>query len=127
VHGEAFNVGTTAENFRVKEIAQVVVETVPGSQLAFQEGASPDKRNYRVNCDKLVRVLPAARPQWTVRTAAQQLYAAYQRASLTPEDFEGPKFQRIAHIKSLVQQGFLTDDFRVTAAGVHDVAAPRGR
>src|SRR5690606_26771725 len=122
VHGEAFNVGTTAENFRVKDIAQIVVETVPGSQLAFQEGASPDRRNYRVNCDKLARVLPEARPRWTVRQSAAQLYAAYQRGALTPEDFEGPKYQRIAHIKSLVQRGFLTEDFQVTPAGAQDAA-----
>ena len=122
VHAEAFNVGTTAENYKVKEIAQIVIETVPGSQLAFQEGASPDKRNYRVNCDKLARVLPHAKPKWTVRTTAKQLYDAYQRASLSPTEFEGPKYQRIAHIKSLVSQGFLTDEFRVTAAGERSLA-----
>ncbi|MEZ5962816.1 MAG: SDR family oxidoreductase [Planctomycetota bacterium] len=122
VHGEAFNVGTTAENYKVKEIAQIVVDTVPGSKLAFQDGASPDKRNYRVNCDKLAKVLPHAKPRWTVRTTAQQLYEAYQRASLRPEDFEGPKYQRIAHIKSLVGQGLLTDEFRVTTAGAQGAA-----
>ena len=122
VHGQAFNVGTTAENFKVKDIAQIVVDTVPGSQLAFQEGASADTRNYRVNCDKLARVLPHAKPRWTVRTTAKQLYDAYQRASLTPNDFEGPRYQRIAHIKNLVSQGFLTDEFRVTAAGERSLA-----
>ncbi len=127
VHAAAFNVGTTAENYKVKEIAQIVIETVPGSQLAFQEGASPDKRNYRVNCDKLARVLPHAKPKWTVRTTAKQLYDAYQRASLSPTEFEGPSYQRIAHIKSLVSQGFLTDEFRVTAAGERSLAATSTR
>jgi len=122
VHAEAFNVGTTAENYKVKEIAQIVVETVPGSQLAFQDGASPDKRNYRVDCDKLARVLPHAKPTWTVRASAKQLYDAYRRASLRPEDFEGPKYQRIAHIKSLVSQGLLTEEFRLTSKGAADPA-----
>lgn len=127
VHKEAFNVGTTAENYKVKEIAQIVIDTVPGANLAFQEGASPDKRNYRVNCDKLARVLPHAKPKWTVRTTAQQLYEAYQRGSLRPEDFEGPKYQRIAHIKSLVSQGLLTEEFRVTAKGDTEAAAAKAR
>jgi nucleoside-diphosphate-sugar epimerase len=127
IHGAAFNVGTTAENYKVAEIAQIVCETVPNSQLAFQDGASPDKRNYRVNCDKLARVLPHAKPKWTVRASAKQLYEAYQRAALSPQDFEGPRYQRIAHIKSLVSQGFLTEDFRVTAAGAQGLAPARAR
>lgn len=118
VHGEAFNVGNTDENYRVREIAEIVVQTVPGSQLAFQDGASPDTRNYRVNCDKLARVLPHAKPKWTVATTARQLYEAYQKAALTPEEFEGPKYQRIAHIKSLIAGGHLDRDLRVITPAV---------
>jgi nucleoside-diphosphate-sugar epimerase len=61
VHMEAFNVGSTAENYRVIEIARLVEEVVPGARIRFAPNAGPDPRCYRVNCDKLARALPDAR------------------------------------------------------------------
>ena len=53
IHNEVFNVGRSEENFRIREIAEIVIETVPGSRLEFAPDAGPDKRNYRVNSDKI--------------------------------------------------------------------------
>ena len=112
VHGETFNVGATEENYRVREIAAIVGETVPGSAVTFADGASPDKRNYRVRCDKYCAAFPAFAPRWTAREGAAELHAAFARVGVTLEEFEGPRFKRIAHIKQLLEQGVLRDDFR---------------
>lgn len=112
VHNQAFNVGRTSENYRIREIAEIVVETVPGSRLEFAEGAGPDTRNYRVNCDKTARYLPDFKPQWDVRRGANQLYQVYQQVGLKVEDFEGPRFRRIDHIKHLIQSGQLDESLR---------------
>ena len=58
VHNEAFNVASTDENYRIRDVADIVSEVVPNSVVKFAEGASPDARNYNVNCDKIRRVLP---------------------------------------------------------------------
>ena len=79
VHDEAFNVGRTEENYRIREVADIVEEVVPGSEVTFAEDAGPDTRNYRVNCDKLAATLPAFEPQWTVRRGVEELYEAYLR------------------------------------------------
>src|SRR5439155_13242771 len=50
VHGRAFNVGSTAENYRIRDLAELVADVVPGAQVELAEGASPDARNYRVRC-----------------------------------------------------------------------------
>lgn len=112
IHNEAFNVGRTDENYRVKDIAQIVIETVPGSKLEFASDAGPDKRNYRVNCDKIASVLTEFKPQWTVRKGAQELYNAYQKVGLQPEEFEGSRYRRIHHIKHLISTGRLSEDLR---------------
>ena len=65
VHNQAFNVGATQENYRVREVATLVAEVVPGATVSFASGAGPDARNYRVNCDKIRRLVPGYRPQWT--------------------------------------------------------------
>ncbi|MBV9183825.1 MAG: SDR family oxidoreductase [Acidobacteria bacterium] len=112
VHLEAFNVGVTEENYRIRELAEMVKETVPGCRIQLADGAGPDKRCYRVDCSKIRRVLPAFRPQWTARAGAQQLYRAYQQIGLTHEDLEGPRLMRIRHVKKLHQLGFLDSSLR---------------
>lgn len=114
VHNEAFNVGNTDENYQIRELAEIVKETVPGSQVDFAEGAGPDKRCYRVDCGKLERTLPEYKPVWTARRGAKQLYEAYQKIGLRLDDFEGPRYRRIDHIKELISNGNLSTDLRWT-------------
>ena len=89
VHDEAFNVGASSENYRIRELAEIVEEVVPGARATFAEGGGPDKRSYRVDCSKIARVLPEFEPQWTVRRGVEQLYEAYARNGLTFEEFTG--------------------------------------
>jgi hypothetical protein len=114
VHNQAFNVGRTSENYRIRDLAQIVAETVPGSQIGFAEGASADQRCYRVNCDKLAETLPEYQPQWDARRGAQELYAAYQTVGVTLDEFEGPRYKRVAHIRHLLNSGRLDPSLRWT-------------
>jgi nucleoside-diphosphate-sugar epimerase len=115
VWNEAFNVGSTAHNYRIRDIAEIVAEVVPGCRLEFARDAGPDTRSYRVNFEKIARVLPAAAPKWDARAGARQLFAAYTTAALTRAEFEGPRFQRIAHIRHLLASGVLGKDLRHVA------------
>lgn len=112
VHGQAFNVCGTKENYRIRELAEIVKETVPNSKVEFAAGASPDKRNYRVTGDKYAKAFPDFLPKWTAKTAAQNLYETFKKTNLTPNDFEGEKYKRIAHIQGLLKEGTLSKDFR---------------
>ena len=112
VHNVAFNVGRTEDNYQIRELAQIVVDTVPGSRLEFAPGAGPDKRTYRVNCDLIQQTLPEFKPQWNARKGAQQLYEAYQRYNLGADDFEGPHYRRLAHLQQLMSQGLVDDSLR---------------
>lgn len=112
IHNEAFNVGRSSENYQIRQIAQIVAETIPGSRVEFAEGASADKRNYRVNCDKIINTLPGYKPQWTAQKGAQELYAAYQKVGLELDEFEGPRYRRLQHIKSLMASGRLSENLR---------------
>lgn len=112
VHDEPFNVGSSAENYRIREVAEIVAEVMPGTRVAFAEGSGPDKRSYRVDCSKLARVLPDATPQWTVRRGCEQLRDAYARANLTFEEFMGPSYLRARRVQELQSRGRLGDDLR---------------
>lgn len=112
IHNQTFNVGQTSENYQIKEIAEIVKETVPGSRIEFSDQSGPDKRNYRVNCDKIINTLPDFNPQWDARKGAQQLYETYKENGIKLEDFEGPRYRRITHIKELIALGELSKDLR---------------
>jgi nucleoside-diphosphate-sugar epimerase len=112
VFNEAFNVGSTDQNYRIREIADIVADVVPNCRLEYAEGAGPDTRCYRVSFEKIARVLPAFKPQWNARKGAEQCYDAYKSSGLTLEEFEGPRYQRISHIKKLIADGILDSDLR---------------
>jgi len=114
VHNTAFNVGRTEENYRVRELADIVQEVVPGCRLEFATDGGPDKRCYRVDCSRIANALPGFKPRWSARDGARQLYEAYQRIGLKLEDFEGQKFKRIDHIKYLMRAELLDPQLRWT-------------
>jgi nucleoside-diphosphate-sugar epimerase len=112
VFNEAFNVGQTAHNYRIRDIADVVAQVVPGCRVEVAPDAGPDLRSYRVDFTKIAQRLPAFRPEWDVRRGAEQLHAAYRSSELDLEAFEGPRFQRIGHIRMLMAEGVLGPDLR---------------
>lgn len=112
VHGQPFNVGRTAENYTIRQIAEIVVESVPGSYIEFAPGAEPDTRNYKVNMDKIAQTLPAFQPEWTVRRGVAELLRAYAQVGITVEEFEGPRYRRVSHIKELLASGQLDATLR---------------
>ena len=118
VHGEAFNVGATTENYRVREVACIVEDLVPGSRITPADGVGPDLRNYRVSCDKLADALPAARSHWTVRDGVEQLAAAYERHALSIDQLTGERLQRIQRVRTLLDSGALDARLRWTSASV---------
>jgi nucleoside-diphosphate-sugar epimerase len=102
VHNEVFNVGDTAHNYRVKEIAEIVAETFPGCQLSF--GApSPDNRSYRVSFEKIRKHLPGFKCAWDARRGAQQLYGLFKKIDMPPEVFQHRTFTRLKQLEYLIR------------------------
>lgn len=112
VHNEAFNVGRDGENYRIRDVARLVGDAVPGCEVTFADGASPDRRSYRVSFAKIAERLPGFVPQWTVPTGIAQLRDALAGLGLTPDVFEGPRFARIAHLEHRLAEGSLAPDLR---------------
>jgi len=114
IHNQAFNVGLNEENYRIRDLAEIVKETVPGCRVEYAKDAEPDKRTYRVDFSKIAHKLPEFKPQWNARRGAQELHAAYQKYGVKLEEFEGPKYKRIDHIKHLLGSGQLDSTLRWT-------------
>ncbi|WP_078059033.1 NAD-dependent epimerase/dehydratase family protein [Tropicimonas marinistellae] len=114
---EAFNVGVTAHNYRISELAEIVADVVPNARIAYAEDAGPDLRCYRVSCDKIRKAMPWFDPQWDAVKGAKEVYEACLTAGLTREDFEGVPYQRIGHLRMLTAEGIIGGDLRHTPRG----------
>jgi len=112
VHNEAFNVGRSEENYRVRDLGSLVEEVVPGSKVRYAEGGGPDPRCYRVDCAKLMRTLPEYQPQWTVRRGMEQLRDAFKANGLTRDELLGDRYFRIKRIRALQSEGLLDASLR---------------
>lgn len=112
VHGEAFNIGGPDENYQVRDLGDIVRETVPGSEVAYAGSGDPDPRSYRVDFGKFARAFPDFRFEWDARRGAAELHDAYRAAGLTFEEFEGDRFVRLRRLRRLLDSGRLDESLR---------------
>jgi nucleoside-diphosphate-sugar epimerase len=122
IHNQAFNVGITEENYQVRDLAAAVQEIVPGCKIEYSANGGPDPRSYRVNFSKIKKTLPGFRPEWNIHRGAREVYAACREIKLTLEEFEGPHYKRITHIRKLLAEGQL--DSQLRWMNVRPIAAP---
>jgi len=123
IHDQAFNVGRNEDNVQIRDVAEMVREAVPGSELTFAEGAGPDLRNYKADFAKLNDTFPDLKMRWSVREGISELLAAYTAHGLSYDDFTSSRFVRLRRIRDLLDTGALDDLLR--RQGDLPLAAPR--
>jgi nucleoside-diphosphate-sugar epimerase len=109
INGQIFNVGATAENYRVREIAQIVADEFPGCVISSGP-PSADNRSYRVNFDKIANTLPGFKARWTARQGAAELRRLFERIEFTQETFEFRAFTRLKQLKYLQRTEQIDND-----------------
>jgi nucleoside-diphosphate-sugar epimerase len=114
VHCAAYNVGTESNNLTVAQIAQSVVEVVPGARLLITGETGADPRSYRVDFSAFRNALDFE-AAWSIPDGAAELYREYTAAGLTQEDF-AKKFTRLPHLEKLRAAGVLDESMRRIAA-----------
>ncbi|MBV6621568.1 MAG: SDR family oxidoreductase [Rivularia sp. (in: Bacteria)] len=110
VHNQIFNVGDTANNYRVKEIAEFVAEAFPGCKLSFGDNAS-DNRSYRVSFEKINTLLPGFKCDWNARLGAKQLAEVFNQIDMTQEIFLSRGFTRLKQLEYLIRTQQIDKDF----------------
>jgi nucleoside-diphosphate-sugar epimerase len=124
VHDQAFNVGRDEDVVQIRDIA-LAVSKIMNAPVTFADGAGPDKRDYRVDFAKIKESLPEFVPQWSVPRGVAELAEDMTGNGLTVEDFEGPRFVRLARIRQLMSTGRMDVHLRLTpsigGAGVQEI------
>ena len=102
VHNEVLNVGSNAQNYQVREIAETVAAAFPGCTTEFGQ-PSADNRSYRVNFDKIHSVLPGFSCDWDAARGAGQLAAIFSSIELDGETFSGRGHTRLKQLQYLLR------------------------
>jgi len=118
INRQAFNIGINSENYRVIEIAELITQAVPECEIEITNEHGQDSRSYRVNFDKVHRLVPGFQPQWTLLKGIQELMAAYRQCNLTFEDFNSRKFVRIKQLKHLIDNQVIDSKLYFKKTGI---------
>lgn len=109
VRGKVFNVGRTSENYRVREIAEIVAGEFPGCEVTVGTN-SADNRSYRVNFDRIHRELPGFECRYTARDGARHLRQVFERIQMTPEIYGFRAFTRLKQLNYIKGTGQVDAD-----------------
>lgn len=110
IHNQIFNVGDTAQNYQVKEIAETVAQVFKGCQLSFGNSGA-DNRSYRVAFEKINTTLPGFKCDWNAQRGAQQLYDLFQQIDLSEDTFQFRGFTRLKQLEYLIRTQQIDPNF----------------
>jgi nucleoside-diphosphate-sugar epimerase len=116
VRGEAFNVGSAAQNYRIRDLAEIVHDRLPHCRVTFAADAIADPRSYRVDFSKFESAFPECRFEWTAERGADELARAYEQVGLTFDDFQGHRYMRLEQVRRLLDARALDTELRWEAA-----------
>jgi nucleoside-diphosphate-sugar epimerase len=110
VHNQVFNVGDTANNYRVKEIAETIAKVFEGCALTFGENGS-DNRSYRVSFEKINTKLPGFKCDWNAQRGAEQLFDVFNQIDMSEDTFTSRGFTRLKQLEYLIRTKQIDKDF----------------
>jgi len=110
VNGQIFNVGQTSENYRIKELADIVASVFPECEVSVGPSSS-DNRSYRVSFDKIATRLPGFKCEWNARKGAEELRRLFERIEFSTETYEFRAFTRLKQLRFLQRTGQIDDHF----------------
>ncbi|GLC27482.1 NAD-dependent epimerase/dehydratase family protein [Roseisolibacter agri] len=96
VSGQVFNVGGSALNHRIADIGTMVADIVGDVEVTMRDDVT-DRRNYRVNFDKIERVL-GFKPEYSVADGIREVAAAV-RAREELRTYQHPLFHNVQALR----------------------------
>lgn len=99
--GEIFNVGSDDQNLRVRDVAELVAERVPGCELEFGP-QSADARDYRADFTKIHSELPGFSCDWDVGRGIDELLDVFRSIDLDDDTKTHRGHVRLKQIRHLL-------------------------
>jgi len=111
VNGQIFNVGQNSDNYRVREIAEIIASVFPGCEVQVLGKKGGDNRSYRVSFDKIASTLPGFKCEWSAKRGAEELYNLFKRIEMSKDTYEFRAFTRLKQLRYLQSTNQVDADF----------------
>ncbi len=110
VNGQSFNTGQNEENYRVKDIAEMIGKIVPDCKIVITGEHGSDSRSYKVNFSKIKNTLPNFKPAWNLEQGIMQIFNSYVELGIDDKKFSGRYFTRLKQLTYLLDTGKLNNE-----------------
>ncbi|MBI4333145.1 MAG: SDR family oxidoreductase [Chloroflexi bacterium] len=121
------NVGDAQANYQIIDLARMVKDAVPGSEITFlrnindnsngldlvkdrkvQDGV--DTRTYKVSFELIKKTFPGFRCDWSVKNGIREMTDCFKGLPLTEAHFNNVNFYRLQKMENLLKNGYLSED-----------------
>lgn len=75
--GKVFHLGEESNNKTIKEIAEIVKGQIPETNINFLEGQDTDRRDYRINCQRLKNAI-GWQAKYTVENGIKEMIEKFE-------------------------------------------------
>ncbi|MEK7169298.1 MAG: NAD(P)-dependent oxidoreductase [Patescibacteria group bacterium] len=113
VADRSFNVGVPNGNYTVRDLAEAVQRSVPGSALTFTGEHGKDSRTYRVSFSRILTELKDYyKPEWDLDRGGKELVEFFKKINFTEEQFRGRMCNRLKQIQYLQEKKEIDERLR---------------
>jgi nucleoside-diphosphate-sugar epimerase len=104
------NVGSNDWNLKIKDLAYIVQDCVPGTEVKINPDGQPDKRSYRVSFEKFQKLAPDFLPLETPKSTVQEFLNGLTSISFDNMNYRSSDFIRLIVIQDLLAKNKITDN-----------------
>lgn len=108
INGQAFNVGSSRQNYQVCQVAGMIQKEIPETEVIIAPD-DPDKRDYNVNFDKITNVL-GFDTKFSAEDGIKEVKEAIMSNKIDPEDM---RTSTIRFYKYLVDAEKLLNEIKI--------------
>ena len=91
--GKTFHLGEESNNKTIREIAETVKARLPETRIQFLEGQDSDRRDYRINCQKLQNII-GWKAKYSVEDGINEMIEKFEALEW---DWESDKYRNSAY------------------------------
>lgn len=108
----AVNVGSSAWNYQVKELAEAVAQVIPDVTISINKDAQPDKRSYKVDFGLFEQLAPDFQPKMDLVMAICELKDGLEAMGFRDDNFRNSNYMRLKVLTLLREKRLLNHNLQ---------------